>query len=896
MLSVRSFSSRCAAVALPFALVLGASGTALATPHPTTPKPVLKTTLKNPTNARSATFTWAMPAGTTYTCTLDGVTTACTSPKTYAGPLAVRTHAFKVTAKYGAYKPSSASFSWTIDITPPAVPTLTRTSPSSSPAASSTASFTLADSSLDLASYQCSLDGASFTACTTPKALTGLGTGTHTFAAKAVDKAGNVSAASSLSSWVVDVTPPTAPVLTGPGRTTSTQPSVSIEVSADTAGVTCTLDGAATPCTMTSWSAPSALGDGDHTLAVVATDALGNTAAPALVTFTVDTTGPAAPTLVSGPPSLTKATDVAVSFADDEATATFTCTLTPGTSAACSSPFVASGLVDGDYQLSVLPTDSLGNVGTTPLVVQWKVDSSAPATAKFLTTPQAYTRLTSGTFTWTGTDSSAVGFRCSLDNGAYSDCDPATAGDNDTSFSLSGLSEAPHSFSVEARDAALNWSVPVTFKWVVDTTAPLSKPNALGFPAGAMGAVNSGPTFAFGSTDPSVAGFACSLDGGPFVPCASGYHPVVADGNHSLVVATVDQAGNVSSSTITYTWTLDTKRPAAKPVALASLTTPVKVAFSEPVQGVTSSTVGLRLYGGSVLASKVSCLNASGTATSCAGAAVRAALVIPVTRLVPGQKYAVTLGAVHDPAGNLALLTPLTFRALRTLQDSNTAMGQVWSQRTSTSAYGSRYQVADVAGAVASYRFTGTGVTWYTSRGPAMGSVRVLVDGTLKGTVSNYSTVNSWHVARTVTGLTKAVHTLTLVDASRRLVVDAMKVGTTLVSNPVLTTRFAGVLTSLASGGRYGVADQSGDVFALAFRGTSLSWYTVTGTAMGRAKVYVDGVYKGTFDNYASATHYNVRRTWSFTDKVHTIKIVVLGTHRTGAKGSRVAVDRLVVG
>lgn len=55
-----------------------------------------------------------------------------------------------------------------------------------------TARFTFSSPDGDIAGFQCSLDNGAFAPCTSPKELTGLAAGSHTFGVRGVDKAGNV--------------------------------------------------------------------------------------------------------------------------------------------------------------------------------------------------------------------------------------------------------------------------------------------------------------------------------------------------------------------------------------------------------------------------------------------------------------------------------------------------------------------------------------------------------------------------------------------------------------------------------------------------------------------------------------------------------------------------------
>lgn len=108
---------------------------------------------------------------------------------------------------------------------------------------------------------------------------------------------------------------------------------------------------------------------------------------------------------------------------------------------------------------------------------------------------------------------------------------------------------------------------------------------------------------------------------------------------------------------------------------------------------------------------------------------------------------------------------------------------------------------------------------------------------------------------------------------------------------------WSAVSTAHASGGRY-VKTATRDASAsFVFSGTSITWVTVTSPKMGKAAVYVDGVKKLTVDNYSSSTKYGIRRAvTSLANRKHTVKIVVLGTHRRASSASYVAVDDWLVG
>lgn len=96
--------------------------------------------------------------------------------------------------------------------------------------------------------------------------------------------------------------------------------------------------------------------------------------------------------------------------------------------------------------------------------------------------------------------------------------------------------------------------------------------------------------------------------------------------------------------------------------------------------------------------------------------------------------------------------------------------------------------------------------------------------------------------------------------------------------------RFSGTWSTAsgtsASGGRYRITSRLLASVSYTFTGRSVAWVAYRGTTLGRAKVYLDGIYRATVDLRASPTQWRrvvFAKSWSVTAK-HTIRIVCLAT------------------
>ncbi|MDQ1153414.1 hypothetical protein QE389_000613 [Brevundimonas sp. SORGH_AS 993] len=140
-----------------------------------------------------------------------------------------------------------------------------------------------------------------FVEVTSPITYTGFAEGTYTVAFRSSDR--GVSSQSTIYTWTVDTTAPSAPVVTAPANgSTTTNPSPAVTGMAEAnSTVTVLIDnswiGATTANASGAWSftLPVALGVGAHTVTATATDAAGNVSpASAANVFTIQSTAPTA--------------------------------------------------------------------------------------------------------------------------------------------------------------------------------------------------------------------------------------------------------------------------------------------------------------------------------------------------------------------------------------------------------------------------------------------------------------------------------------------------------------------------------------------------------------------------------------------------------------------------
>ena len=286
-------------------------------------------------------------AAAQFACKLDaGAFAACTSPAEFAG-LSDGSHTVTVRGTDARGNAGSKAAQFTVDTQGPAV----TVEDLAITGRSAKLTFGSDDAAAELA---CKLDGATFTACSSPVQFDGLTEGAHAVVIRATDAYGNTGTAT--EQFVVDTQ---APAVTIAGvAVTGSKAEVTFATDDGTAVVKCKLD-AGTLAARASPLELSGLADGSHTIAVQATDAHGNVGS-ATEEFVVDTQAPKV-TIAGVAVAGTAAT---ATFSSDDGAAAVECKLDSGAFAACTSPAGFNGLTVGSHTIVVQATDAHGNVGS----------------------------------------------------------------------------------------------------------------------------------------------------------------------------------------------------------------------------------------------------------------------------------------------------------------------------------------------------------------------------------------------------------------------------------------------------------------------------------------------------------------------------------------------------
>jgi hypothetical protein len=739
----------------------------------------------------------------------------------------------------GMESAASGEFLLTIDATAPTAPTLSYT-PGSDSGRSSSDGVTNVDTPTVTGTAEAGstvtlyLDGVSVGTTT----ASGVGAwtittptvsqGGHTLTARAMDTAGNTSAASTGLTLTVDTTvaAPTGMALamgSDTGSLGDNLTAVNTPVIGGTAEANAvvslykdssTLLGSATADGSGVWRVTlGALGEGAHTLTARAVDLAGNSSAASnQFTITIDTTPPTAPSA----PLLTAASDSGSSSSDrltNVKTPTFTGTaeansvidLLVSGSAVGTGTADGSGawtvtanspLADGSWSFSTRSRDAAGNTrdGVGSLTVTIDSTADAPGGLKLTaatdtgrSTTDGLTNLTAPTVAGTA----AAGSSVTLYDGALALGTATANGQGNWEIATSGLAVGAHTLTAKAVDAAGNTSLAsAAFTVTVDTSA--SAPTGLTLATGSdTGVTGDSRT---NLTTPSVTGMAEAssivllYEGATLL----GQATAGADGSwtvassaltgdvHTLTARAVDQAGNTSVASGGLVVNIDLTAPNA-PGALVlnsdsgtpndnrtRITTPVITGTAEA-----GSTV--RLYEGNVLLG-------TGTADMSTGA-----WTVTSSSLGEGA-HALTARAV-DTAGN----TGAASAALAITIDQTSATPGALALSSATNS-GS---LADTLTNALAPTITGTAEA---------GATVTLYGG---GLTASATADGSGRWAATITGLTEGAYTLTAsaVDVagntsqpSAGLVVSIDRTGPGLSAPTANTAGPSGQFTPILSG------------------------------------------------------------------------------------------------
>jgi Ca2+-binding RTX toxin-like protein len=351
------------------------------------------------TNVTMLTVTGTAEAGSTVKLyDTDGTTVLGTSVTAGDGTYSITSstlsggnHTLSVSATdtAGSVSPISSGTTVTIDTTAPAAPTLTLAHDTGLSATDGiTSDPTIGVTAEAGATLLYKLDAAAGFSATAPVFATdGSNDGLHTVLVEQQDAAGNISASS--LSFMLDTTAPAAPTLTlahdsGLSAADGITSDPTIGVTAE-AGATLLykVDAAAGFSATAPVFATDGSNDGLHTVLVEQQDAAGNIGSASSLSFILDTTAPAAPTLTLAHDSGLSATDGITSdpsivYSSAESGGFFLYAADGAANFSFAVPsFVTDSSADGSHTVLVMQEDAAGNTGAASSL-SFTLDTIAP--------------------------------------------------------------------------------------------------------------------------------------------------------------------------------------------------------------------------------------------------------------------------------------------------------------------------------------------------------------------------------------------------------------------------------------------------------------------------------------------------------------------------------------
>lgn len=380
--------------------------------------------------------------------------------------------------------------------------------------------------------FECGIDGAPWSPCTSPHRPQPVGHGKHAFRVRATDAAGNTGSPAYLQWSVALDAPPIRIDQAPPDPTTQMHELVRFS----------SVQGASFECAswLDDWfpcESPHQVAANDGVVQFQVRALLdGRKSDPVKLQWRVDSRGPEIER-TQGPRLTDNDPNPVFAWTCEGGCGEVTCAIDGTPIEPCVSPVQLHDLADGDHQFDMTTRDELGNEGGTRW--QWTIDTIPPPLV-LQQAPPAASRENEAFFAF-DCGGALCFFTCSLNGAEPQPCE--------SPLLLSDLAEGTHRLQIDATDWVGNTAEPLVHEFVVDDTAPVivfeSTPEQ---PTSATTA-----TFAF-SCEGEPCTFLCNVDLLDPEPCTSPWTVSVEPGFRSVTLAATDRVG--LAATTTWTWTI----------------------------------------------------------------------------------------------------------------------------------------------------------------------------------------------------------------------------------------------------------------------------------------------------------------------------------------------------